>query len=423
MPSDGKKKWDELKTYWIGDKSKRYYTYGKLCIGCGQYGGDVWNSYCDPNFNRSEEWINNTNRFMKCTKVPYKDSTHYVNHAKVNELLKTDNKRAAYSKIARMCSKPSEDGNGDLYKGSMDCSNEHEKMCMDGINNSCTYLKENEPDVYRTAMSELCKKPEHISSAVCKEYFKKNWNTNIEEDLYKFCNTTAPRGTTPRYKDPLFSNFCACHKPKSFYTKLRESIEAKWKGPPGMDQRPHCILPECKATDLFDKTKKCPALSFTQCIQDVNITAGGSIDNKGEINIKQDATCISSYSEKSNTKPLGPAPPPSAAATKAGAAALTESSGNEKKDKKDKKKKKEEEKKKKKKKKEGNSGNDEEDNTTAIILFFLFLISFVGFVLYMTKGSSQQPPQFYDNQQPQQFYDNQPQQFAVNNQQPVESYQ
>jgi len=238
---------------------------------------------------------------------------HIKEHKKINDLLTAGDIREYKSSMISHCAAPAKPNYGDLYLGSETCRQFNTKLCIEDASPvGCKYIKNNHPSNYEQSMFDMCfngggdenNKGKNINKAICKSYFKDNWNDSIQDNLKDFCRNEDKEDETSepkeRYKMSKYSNFCSCFKPDSFYDTLSKSIQKKWNGPPGMDQRPQCIYPPCLTTGLYDKGEKCQSISFTSCVQDVKIDAGGDIIVAGEINIDQDSVCETNFVMQEN---------------------------------------------------------------------------------------------------------------------------
>ena len=108
-------------------------------------------------------------------------------------------------------------------------------------------------------------------------------------------------------------NICACFYPPEVYENYKNVIREKVELDTGsvtagvtIDSLfrggPYCYYDKCGTADLRDIRETCPDITLSQCIQNVNIGAGGNINDSEievnnqqdcDINIKNDTTCNS----------------------------------------------------------------------------------------------------------------------------------
>lgn len=107
-------------------------------------------------------------------------------------------------------------------------------------------------------------------------------------------------------------NICACFYPPEVYENYKNSIREKVELDSGVTASitidslltggPYCYYDKCGNADLIDFREKCKDITLSQCIQNVKIGEGGSINDSNvevtneqncDINIKNDTTCDS----------------------------------------------------------------------------------------------------------------------------------
>lgn len=149
-----------------------------------------------------------------------------------------------------------------------------------------------QPSECDAVMSEWCKIGDNILHEKCYKLVKANPG---QFSLRERCAKQIPGGD--------WDTLCACYYPAKFYTDIVEKAKDKWNMPPEYAvPLPQCVYPNCKLSPLNPdpESKNCKGVSFSSCIQNMNIDASGSVIG-GNIIPEMKSQCEGTFTAKTNS--------------------------------------------------------------------------------------------------------------------------